>query len=206
MKNQAPASTHSPSPESRPPERWDSVPGAGRLGMFFFIASLSMLFAASLIGYLAVRLKHESWPPEGMPRLPAGLWFSTLVIVLSSIAIQRALRRIRAGDTAGLQKWLWITNGLGYLFLINQTVNWTQLILARVTMSVNLYAFTFFMLTGLHALHVLGGLIELGIVTRKAHRGIYTSTYHPGVEYSAIYWHFLDVVWIIMFTLLVIVG
>lgn len=206
MNRQPPEANNQSSTEPRPAERWESVPGAGRLGMFFFIASLSMLFAASLIGYLAVRLRHESWPPAGMPRLPAGLWFSTLIIVLSSAAIQQALRRIRAGDTAGLRKWLWITNGLGYLFLISQTVNWTQLILIRVTASVNLYAFTFFMLTGLHALHVLGGLIELGLVTRKAHRGIYTVAYHPGVEYSAIYWHFLDVVWIIMFTLLVIAG
>ncbi|HOJ61667.1 MAG TPA: heme-copper oxidase subunit III [bacterium] len=199
-------SNHSSKTPGRTNEHWESVPGAGRLGMFFFIASLSMLFAASLIGYLAVRLPQENWPPEDMPRLPAGLWFSTAVILLSSAAIQLALRRIRAGDTAGLRKWLWITNGLGYVFLISQTVNWTQLILLRVTASVNLYAFTFFMLTGLHALHVLGGLIELGIVTRKAYRGIYTAAYHPGVEYSAIYWHFLDVVWIIMFALLVIAG
>ncbi|MFB3785437.1 MAG: heme-copper oxidase subunit III [bacterium] len=206
MNAQPPKSNHPPTDPGRTNEHWESVPGAGRLGMFFFIASLSMLFAASLTGYLAVRLRHESWPPAGMPRLPAGLWLSTLIIVLSSAAIQLALRRIRAGDTAGLRKWLWITNGLGYLFVINQTANWIQLILIRVTMSVNLYAFTFFMLTGLHALHVLGGLIELGIVTRKAHRGIYTAARHPGVEYSAIYWHFLDVVWIILFTLLVIVG
>jgi heme/copper-type cytochrome/quinol oxidase subunit 3 len=65
--------------------------------------------------------------------------------------------------------------------------------------------FTFYLLTGLHALHVIGGMVLLGAVTAKAFAGRYSATYHPGVTYAAMYWHFLDVVWLVMFVLIFLI-
>jgi cytochrome c oxidase subunit III len=195
-----------PSEGGPQPERGEPVPGAGRLGMAVFLISLSMLFAASMVGYLVVRFRAEDWPPPGMPRLPSGLWIATAVIVACSVTIHRALVAARRGQRSTMVRWLGATLGLGVLFLVLQAVNWWGLITARMPMQANLYAFTFYMLTGLHAAHVIGGLIPLGIVTAKARGGAYSATFHPGVQYSAMYWHFLDAVWLVMFATLLTAG
>jgi len=175
--------------------------------MWIFLATLGMLFLASIAGYLVVRLRADAWPPPGMPRLPSGLWASTAVLLAASFAVHRALRNVRLGETSALRRWLLATFGLGVLFLVLQTANWWGLVTAEVTWRTkNLYAFTFFMLTGLHAAHVVGGLVQLGVVTVKAWLGRYGSGHHPGVLYSAMYWHFLDAVWVVLFLVLVIAA
>lgn len=197
-----------------PPEAGDTrarregptVPGAGLLGMRIFIASLSMLFAASVFGYLVVRLKATEWPPPGMPRLPSGLWLSTIVLLTCSLTIHLALRAIRQGETSASARWIWATLGLGGAFLAIQGVNWAGLIARNAAVGKNLYAFTFFMLTGLHAAHVLGGLAALVVVGVKSALGRYGSGWHPGVRYAAMYWHFLDVVWVLLFGVLLVFG
>lgn len=179
----------------------------GKLGMMIFLASLSMLFAGSFVGYLVVRLRAESWRAPDMPPLPWGLWLSTLVLIACSIFIHQALKAARKNDQAALKRSLLIGFFLGLAFLVNQTINWVSLISLNLPPnSRNLYAFTFYMLTGLHAVHVIGGLIQLGVVFRKATRGAYTISYHPGVLYSAMYWHFLDIVWLIMFFAMMILS
>jgi len=174
--------------------------------MWIFLASLAMLFAAAIVGYLAVRLRAEAWPPPGMPRLPRGLWLSTLVLLTSGLTVHRALRAIRLGSRTASTRWLQATLSLGLVFLVVQTVNWSRLITASLSAKSNLYAFTFFMLTGLHAAHLLGGLIPLVVVTVKAHRGRYGSGHHAGIQYCAMYWHFLDAVWLVMFGVLVVAA
>lgn len=183
-----------------------TVPGAGLLGMRIFIASLSMLFAASVFGYLVVRLRATEWPPPGMPRLPSGLWLSTAVLVTCSLTIHRALKAIRLGETSASTRWIWSTFALGTAFLAIQGVNWAGLLARNAVVGKNLYAFTFFMLTGLHAAHVVGGLIALGIVGAKSALGRYGSGWHPGVRYAAMYWHFLDGVWVVLFGVLLAFG
>ena len=127
----------------------------------------------------------------------------------------RALAR-RALDDAARVDELRLGDGLGFVilhrcgsggfhFLLVQTWNWWGLIAAKMTAtSKNLYAFTFFMLTGLHAAHVIGGVILLGVVTARAAQGRYGSGRHNGVTYAAMYWHFLDAVWIVLFAVLVL--
>jgi len=178
------------------------IPGAGKLGMGLLILSLSVLFAASITGYLIVRGRAEAWPPAGMPRLPRGLWISTLLILASSATVESALRAIRAGRKPELQRGILLTTLLGFTFLVNQSVNWWGLIRVQFTAAANLYAFTFYMLTGLHAAHVIGGLVPLAVVTRRAYAGSYTAERHEGVLYCRMYWHFLAVVWLVMFVLL----
>ncbi len=178
----------------------------GRLGMRLLLLALGMLFAATLTGYLAIRGEAQAWPPPGVPRLPAALWISTLLIVLSSIAVQWAVRGIRRGLQAPLRNGLLVTTLLGVAFLVSQSINWFALVAVHFTARTNLYGFLFYLLTGLHAAHVIGGLVPLGLVTVRAWRGAYTSASHTGVEYTATYWHFLDVVWVILFAVLTLTS
>jgi cytochrome c oxidase subunit III len=187
-------------------EKNQSVPGAGKLGMTLFLAALSVLFAASITGYLVVRSRAAVWPPPGMPRLPSGLWISTLIILLSSATVETALRAARGGRQASLRRAILMTLILGVAFLVSQTINWSGLISVRFTAQANLYAFTFYMLTGLHAAHVIGGLIPLGIVTRNAYAGRYSPDRSEGVLYVRMYWHFLAAVWLVMFVLLIVAA
>ncbi len=178
----------------------------GRLGMRILVLALSMLFAASVMAYLLIRLRAPAWPPPGMPSLPGTLWISTVIIVISSLTMHSAVRAVRDDRLQALKIGLLLTTMLGMLFLVSQTVNWFSLVAASLTAKTNLYGFTFYLLTGLHAAHVIGGLIPLAVVTVRSWQGRYSAAFHPGVEYVAIYWHFLAVVWLVLFTLLVIVG
>lgn len=178
----------------------------GRLGMRLLLLSLSMLFAASLVGYVVIRSGASAWPPPGMPGFPSGLWVSTALILLASVTIQWAVAAVRRGDQRSLRYGLLATALLGAGFLASQTVNWFVLVAEHLTPKVNLYGFTFYLLTGLHAAHVVGGLIPLVITTVRAFRGAYTTEFHPGVENVATYWHFLDGVWLVLFVVLFLAG
>jgi cytochrome c oxidase subunit 3 len=140
-----------------------------------------------------------------MPSLPVGLWASTAILLLSSVTMHWALRSARSDRQAALQAGMVATIVLGLAFLVSQIANWSMLVAADLTVSLNLYAFTFYMLTGLHAAHVLGGIVLLGLVAANAFRGRYSREHHAGVLYSAMYWHFLDAVWVVMFALIFLI-
>ncbi len=186
------------------------IPGAASAGMFVLLVSLTMLFLASIAAFLIIRYQFmhrttggetPAWPPAGLPHIPQSLWISTLVILISSFTIQKALNAIRHDDERRMQKLLKITFGLGLLFLLCQMANWIEFFMAipKGTGFSGDYLTGFYILTGLHAAHVLGGLIPLALVIMKSKRGMYSRNFHPGVRYSAVYWHFLDVIWILLF-------
>ena len=181
-----------------------AIPGAGVLGMWIFLATLVVLFVAAIVGYLVVRLKATDWPPPGMPRLPGGLWLATIVLMAASVTIHRALRMMRSGERTASTRWLAATLAFNVGFLVLQSWNWWGLIRVRLTAGTNLYAFTFFMLTGLHAAHVIGGIALLGVVYARASRGRYGSGHHPGITYAAMYVHFLDAIWLLLFAVMVV--
>lgn len=176
--------------------REGTIPGAGVLGMGIFLATLAVLFIAAIVGYLVVRLRATDWPPPGMPRLPSGLWLATLVLLAASATIHRARHAIRAGALRTCKRWLAATLGLTVTFLCVQSWNWWGLIRLHMTAASNLYAFTFFMLTGLHAAHVIGGIVLLAIVLAR--------TRSSGVTYAAMYVHFLDAIWVLLFAVMVV--
>lgn len=178
----------------------------GMLGMKLLIASLSMLFLASIVGFVVIRSRAAEWPPPNMPPLPWSLWISTVVILLSSVTMWRALSYIRRDDQSTTRTMLAMTLFLGLVFLASQTYNWMHLVAAQMTIRSNLYAFMFYLLTALHAAHVAGGLVALGITTTKAFRGRYNAHYHPGVQYTNIYWHWLDGVWLVMLLLIFVLS
>jgi cytochrome c oxidase subunit III len=178
--------------------------GAGMFGMVLFLVALSMIFGATILGYFYLRSGSPTWPPPSSPPLPRGLWLSTGILLLVSVTMQWALRAARRGRQDSLRVALVATGVLATAFLVNQVRNWeaVRAVLIPPESKAQTYASIFYILTGTHAVHVLGGLIVLSVVTWKAFRGEYCGAYHPGVRYSAMYWHFLDAVWLILFAVL----
>lgn len=186
-------------------EKGASTPGAGSLGMALFLASLSVLFAGSLIGHFVVWSRAAQWPPPGVPRLPWTLWLSTGLLVGCSLTIQGALVGIRRGNHRSLMRGLGATAALAALFLMSQSWSWRQFFDVE-SFDRHLYGFTFYMLTGLHAAHVIGGILCLAVVAIRAWLGAYSWAYYPGVRYAATYWHFLGGVWLILFATLLVTS
>lgn len=173
----------------------------GAMGVYLLIASLGMLFAAGIVGYLVIRAAHQPWPPPGFPVLPRTLWLSTLAILLCSATIHRALKRACVGELSAMRRYLAATFFFGVVFLGLQALAWHQVVVQISAPSENAgpYLKLFYVLTGLHAVHVLVGLGTLAWVIRRAFAGAYDASHHPGVRYSALYWHFLDAVWCVLF-------
>ncbi|MBD3867960.1 MAG: cytochrome c oxidase subunit 3 [Acidobacteria bacterium] len=177
-------------------------PGTREMGLVFMLASLGMLFASMLVGYFTVRWMAGEWPPPGTPKLPAGLWAGTAVLILGSLSIHRALAGIRAGSSARLAVWLRWTLILGLLFLGIQGLNWAALIKAHGGPTDGMYGFLFFVLTMLHGVHVVAGLLPLGVALSRVRTGRYTAGSHHGIRSLAIYWHFLGLTWLVLFAVL----
>jgi cytochrome c oxidase subunit 3 len=171
-----------------------------RLGLRLLLLSLGILFAAALAGYLIIRLRADTWPPTGSPELPGGLWVSTAILAVLSAVLVMAVGRARAGRASDTGRLLASATALGAAFLVAQAANWLRLdAAAERTMLV----FGFWMLTVLHALHVLGGLVPLAIATARAGRGRYLADPEP-VELVASYWHFLGLTWLAIFAALLL--
>jgi cytochrome c oxidase subunit 3 len=168
------------------------------LGMFLFIASEIMLFGAFFTAYFFVRVaNHEPWPTPGheLPVFVAGM--NTIILVTSSFTIHWALQSIKRGNRSGLQAGLTLTVLLGLTFLLTQVLEYSRIGFAPYT---DAFGTIFFCLTGLHGAHVLVGLLLLTAATIRAFRGHYTAEAHHGVEIPGIYWHFVDVMWIVVYT------
>ena len=175
---------------------------AGLLGMKLLLASLATLFAATLGGLLFLRLTSTSWP-TGLPSLPRGLWVSTAVLLLSAWTMHRALAAARGGDAGALRTAAVVTLGLGVLFLALQAMCWEAWMRASGDLwsasPTHRFALTgFYVLTGTHALHAVGGFVPLAVVIARAGGRRYTGGNSAGVQYAAMYWHFLGVVWLVL--------
>lgn len=176
-----------------------------QMGMSLFLVTLGIFFAASLLCYVVVWNRSAAWGNPIGESLPHALWLSTAILVAASLAHHRALSSVREGRGADLRLWLGITLWLGALFLACQGYCWYQLIETHLPPQArNLYAFAFYMLTTLHALHVLGGLVGLFVVWYRAGRNVYSASKHAAVWRSTAYWHFLDAVWIVLFLTLLL--
>ncbi|RLS89463.1 MAG: heme-copper oxidase subunit III [Planctomycetota bacterium] len=172
---------------------------AGVLGMWILLAVLAVLFVAAILGYLAVRIDNGSaFIPANAPSLPLLLLVSTAFLVLSSLTMQMALRAARTGG-ASQGRMMMATLGLALGFLVVQALAWRGLLAEDFGPTGSLYAWTFFVLTALHGAHVVGGLPPMVITTWRASRGAYTPENHRGIAYCAMYWHFLDGAWLVLY-------
>lgn len=172
------------------------------------VAMLAVGLGAALAFYFIMRARAAVWPPPGTPPLPAvGLWISTALLLATSAALHTAVRAARADRQPRLRMLLVTTAVLAVGFLISQGWNWLTALSADLAPGLNLYAATFYLLTALHAAHIVGGLVPLGIVLARGFHGRYRPTMLQGLQFCAWYWHFLDVVWLLMlFALFLRVG
>jgi len=173
------------------------------LGVIVFLIAEGMIFLGLFTAYLTFRAVAPTWPPEGTPELELLLpGINTIILISSSLVIHNADTAIKRNDVKGLQKWFLITAVMGVIFLIGQLYEYFHLEFGLTT---NLFASTFYVLTGFHGLHVCFGLLLiLAVLWRSMKKGHYSSEKHFGVEAAEIYWHFVDVVWIVLFLLLYI--
>lgn len=171
----------------------------GLYGMWLFLVSLAALFAPLLIYCLILRQQSTHWPPPGVPALPVGFWLSTAILVCASVALSRALARVRRGAIAGMRRWVFAALALAVLFVVTQTICWSQYL--SVTVSESNWRFSAFLYTFMlvHALHVIGGVAPLVLVLLNSYKGRYSPGHNEGVRHCAMYWHFLDGVWLVMF-------
>jgi len=184
--------------------------------MWLFLASDAMGFMGLIGAYMVLRISTDNWKVEALdPNFGINLTaFMTFLLIVSSVTMVKALSAIQRGDQKGLTRWLGFTILGGLTFLGLQVYEWTHFIgemngllaaspLADAT-NVGRTGFqqTFFTLTGFHGLHVLSGVIYLSCIWIAAKRGRYTKASHSPVELVGLFWHFVDLVWIVLFTIL----
>jgi heme/copper-type cytochrome/quinol oxidase subunit 3 len=182
---------------------WEEESGASsRLGILLFLVSLTMFFGASIFGYLAIRLDSPLAPPPGHLALPSGLWVSTFLLLLTGWAIHVADRRARRRAGGTLRHWLALSLGCGVAFVAVQVPCLLELLrvhrIALAQQGGAIYGLTFALVV-IHALHVVGGMVPLAGLTLGAWgRGSWAVS-RSRMRGCALYWHFLEVVWIALF-------
>ncbi|GAC1394744.1 MAG: cytochrome c oxidase subunit 3 [Polyangiales bacterium] len=189
-----------PSPETR------AANAGSFIGIIVALGSWAMMFSALFFVYAALRTQSPTWPPAGVPRLPASLpTVSTAVIVASSVTLQLAVAALRRGNRAMFQRLLAVTLFLGLGFLEAQWLVWGELRALGVYLSNGIYGSIVLGFTYLHALHIVVGLGALLFVWIRARRGNYGPHDWFGVRSVAYFWHFVDAVWLVMFVTLFLV-
>jgi cytochrome c oxidase subunit 3 len=189
----APAEHHGP-----PVANQSSRVNPATLGMLLFIASEIMVFGSFFTAYFFIRIvNNDAWPPAGdeLPKFVAGV--NTAILVTSSFTMHWATQSIKRGNRAGLQAGMVLTLALGLCFLLTQAREYSRIGFAPHD---NAFGTVFYGLTGLHGAHVFIGLTLLTMVTIRSFRGHFSPEHHHGVEIPGIYWHFVDVMWIIVYT------
>jgi cytochrome c oxidase subunit 3 len=170
------------------------------VGMVVFIGSWAMMFAGLFFAYALLRMKYTVWPPLGEGRLPLALpSLNTVILIATSAALALGLRAVRMARPRDLRRWLAVAIALGTLFVALQLVVWRDVWLSGIRPSSGIYGSIFYALTVFHGLHAVAGVIGLLVLVPGALRGSYTVQRHAPVRLWALYWHFVDVIWVVMF-------
>jgi cytochrome c oxidase subunit III len=179
------------------------------LGMLLFITSEVMFFGGLFAAYFNVRANSPQWPtinPETNQQFHLDILPlvgpATVLLILSSFTCQLAVWGIRRGDRTAFLRNIAATFVIGITFLIMQATDYVILGSEGMTLSAGTYGTTYFTLTGFHGAHVFGGAIMLGVLLYRGLAGQFSARHHDAVEAVSIYWHFVDVVWILLFSLL----
>lgn len=178
-------------------------PDLRRFGLLVFLFSEGMLFVGLFMAYLTFRAVAPSWPPAGTPELEILLpGVNTVILVSSSFVIHQADIAIKKDDIKAVRWWFLATFIMGVTFLAGQVYEYQHLEFGLTT---NLFASTFYVLTGFHGFHVFVGLVIMALVgLRSLQPGAFLNGKHYGIEAASIYWHFVDVIWVILFLMLYI--
>lgn len=171
---------------------------AAKTALGVFLAVATSLFALFISAY-AMRMHLGDWQPLPEPML---LWWNTALLAVTSVAMQRTVIAARREDGGGVRTGLIAGGALTLVFLAGQVVAWRQLSAAGYFLTTNPANGFFYLLTAVHGLHVLGGLVAWGRTASRVWRGAHVASVRLSVELCAIYWHFLLVVWLVVFALL----
>jgi cytochrome c oxidase subunit 3 len=193
------------------------------LGMLLFITSEVMFFAGLFAAYFSIRAGYTEvidkvtthvWPPTAYADLLNPLELvtksgalnlilvATIVLVASSVTCQIGVNAIRRGDRTGFLRAFSVTLVLGVTFLLMQAFDYSVLMSEGLSMGSTTFGTTYFTLTGFHGAHVFGGALMLGVVVYRGMAGQFSAKHHDMVEATSLYWHFVDVVWILLFSTL----
>ena len=173
----------------------------GMMGMFIFISSEVMFFGALFAMYFYMTGSHLEWPPRGTRGVPAFPLptVNTVVLLSSGVTMHIAHTAIQRGNRRQLILWLVATILLGIGFEAGQAYEFAT---AHINFTTNEFASAFFTMTGFHGGHVFGGLVFLTLILGRTLSGQFDARHHVGVAACAIYWHFVDVVWIFLYGIL----
>ncbi len=179
------------------------------LGMLLFITSEVMFFSGLFAAYFNVRANAPAWPPtppEGVESFHLEMFPlvlpATILLIASSFSMQFAVWAIRRNDRTAFLRNMAVTVVIGVVFLFMQAADYAILGAEGITLSAGTFGTTYFTLTGFHGAHVFGGVIMLGVVLYRGLAGQFSGKHHDAVEAASLYWHFVDVVWILLFSLL----
>jgi cytochrome c oxidase subunit III len=184
--------------------RW-ILPSRGRVGMISLIAAESAIFTIFVVAYIFYIGKSLSGPtPRDVLTVPI---FATVCLLSSSLTIHLAVRALRNAKVGVFGLWWFVTMALGAIFLVGTGREWQRMIFNDgLTISTNLFGTTYYSLVGLHAFHVTVGLIVIAIVMFFTFAGKMAPRYSERLEVFSLYWHFVDAVWVVVFTVVYVIG
>ena len=174
-----------------------------RIGMLVSLASIAMLFTSLSSAYIVRSGVTYDWYPIAVPRV---LFGSTALLILGSVSIEIARRKLKQGLSGTYSRYLLLTLLLGVGFLVSQLIAWRQLAAQGIYISTHPHSSFFYVLTGTHGVHIAGGLLALVFLWRRSHRPLdqarLIAKRQAAADAVAIYWHFMGALWIYLFLLL----
>jgi cytochrome c oxidase subunit III len=175
-------------------------PNMVSVGTIIWLSSELMFFAGLFAMYFTARARStEGWPPEPTElNLPYALVF-TIILVASSVTCQFGVFAAEQGNVYGLRRWFTITFVMGLIFVLGQAFEYVQLVEEGTTISSSTYGSVFYLTTGFHGLHVIGGLVAFVFLLIRSAMGRFTPAQATSAIVVSYYWHFVDVVWIGLF-------
>jgi cytochrome c oxidase subunit 3 len=180
---------------------------AAKLGIWTFLATELLLFGALFTAFIVFRLKVPQLFHANHVHLNRVLGaVNTVVLICSSLTVALGIDAIRKGKQNLLKLFLTLTILLAGVFLAIKYFEWTEKFAHGFYPGTDVFFSLYFMMTGLHGLHVLAGMLVLGGVLVLACKGRFSEQYHTPVEISGLYWHFVDLVWIYLFPMLYLIG
>ena len=186
-----------------PQEKWPlDYLNKEKTGVWVFLMSEILVFGSLISAYAYVRLSSSSWPLAAQTHNVIIGMVNTIILLTSSLAIILSLHFIRAGNTSGLKIGLVGAFILGFAFLaIKLGIEWPELYSKEFTINSGLPASMYYLLTGVHAVHLAVGMVAVGYLMFRAFNGGFTASKNAGVENVGLYWHFVDIIWMFLFPL-----
>jgi len=184
----------------------DDSPQQYRIGMWLALAAILMMFAALSSAYVFRSTRtQQNWQAFAVPLM---LWVSTALILVSSATFEVARRALHRGEREAYRLWLIVSLALGFGFLVSQLLAWRGLVGQGIYLATNPHSSFFYVLTGLHAIHLIGGIFGMSYLMLRAGRGMKAgisnkaARQRASVDAIGLYWHFMDGLWVYLFALL----